>query len=174
MSARVLIVDDDPVQRRLLDNMVRKFGHESAIAESGDQAAKLLTNGERFDWEGHPKSITTLHPIAAGDMYGIKGIDHLAKKGLIQTIIAGSFPSGPSSLPMPDIWHLITDNDIRAYNLPSGVLFEIATIGPGFTVDEPLEHLGEKLSLPPAFEHLREEVEPRLRPVENPRVKTQG
>ena len=38
---------------------------------------------------------------------------------------------------------------------PSGVLFEIATIGPGFTVDEPLEHLGEQLSLPPDFEHLR-------------------
>ena len=38
---------------------------------------------------------------------------------------------------------------------PSGVLFEIATLGPGFTVDEPLEHLGEKLSLPPDFEHLR-------------------
>jgi len=57
---------------------------------------------------------------------------------------------------------------------PSGVLFEIATLGPGFTVDEPVEHLGEKLSLPPAFEHLRDEVEPRLRPVENPRLKTQG
>jgi glyoxalase family protein len=53
---------------------------------------------------------------------------------------------------------------------PSGVLFEIATLGPGFTVDEPLEHLGEKLSLPPAFEHLRAEVEPKLRPVVNPRV----
>jgi glyoxalase family protein len=53
---------------------------------------------------------------------------------------------------------------------PSGVLFEIATIGPGFTVDEPLEHLGEKLSLPPAFEHLRDEVEPNLRPVINPRA----
>ena len=39
---------------------------------------------------------------------------------------------------------------------PSGVLFEIATIGPGFTTDEPLEHLGERLSLPPAFEHLRD------------------
>jgi glyoxalase family protein len=57
---------------------------------------------------------------------------------------------------------------------PSGVLFEIATLGPGFTVDEPVEHLGEKLSLPPAFEHLRDEVEPRLRPVENPRLKAQG
>jgi glyoxalase family protein len=53
---------------------------------------------------------------------------------------------------------------------PSGVLFEIATLGPGFTVDEPLEHLGEKLSLPPAFEHLRDEVEPNLRPVVNPRA----
>ncbi|OJU83287.1 MAG: glyoxalase [Solirubrobacterales bacterium 70-9] len=53
---------------------------------------------------------------------------------------------------------------------PSGVLFEIATMGPGFTVDEPLEHLGEKLSLPPAFEHLRDEVEPNLRPVVNPRA----
>jgi glyoxalase family protein len=53
---------------------------------------------------------------------------------------------------------------------PSGVLFEIATLGPGFTVDEPLEHLGEKLSLPPAFEHLREQVEPNLRPIVNPRT----
>ena len=52
----------------------------------------------------------------------------------------------------------------------SGVLFEIATLGPGFTVDEPLESLGEKLSLPPAYEHLREEVEPVLRPITNPRV----
>jgi glyoxalase family protein len=48
---------------------------------------------------------------------------------------------------------------------PSGVLFEIATIGPGFTTDEPLEHLGERLSLPPAFEHLREQVEPLLTPL---------
>ncbi len=53
---------------------------------------------------------------------------------------------------------------------PSGVLFELATMGPGFTVDEPLEHLGEKLSLPPDFEHLRDEVEPNLKPVRNPRT----
>jgi len=53
---------------------------------------------------------------------------------------------------------------------PSGVLFEIATLGPGFTVDEPLESLGEKLSLPPDYEHLREQVEPVLRPIDNPRV----
>jgi glyoxalase family protein len=52
---------------------------------------------------------------------------------------------------------------------PSGVLFEIATIGPGFATDEPLEHLGERLSLPPAFEHLRSQVKPILTPLPNPR-----
>jgi glyoxalase family protein len=53
---------------------------------------------------------------------------------------------------------------------PSGVLFEIATIGPGFTADEPLESLGERLSLPPDFEHLRERLEPVLTPLPNPRA----
>lgn len=53
---------------------------------------------------------------------------------------------------------------------PSGVLFEIATVGPGFTTDEPLEHLGERISLPPPFEHLRDQVERTLTPLPNPRV----
>ncbi|MFP5452198.1 MAG: VOC family protein [Thermoleophilia bacterium] len=45
---------------------------------------------------------------------------------------------------------------------PSGVMFELATMGPGFAVDEDPEHLGEGLVLPPAFAHLRESVEPAL------------
>jgi glyoxalase family protein len=52
---------------------------------------------------------------------------------------------------------------------PSGVLFEIATLGPGFTADEPLETLGERLSLPPEFEPIRAQVEPQLTPIRNPR-----
>ena len=53
---------------------------------------------------------------------------------------------------------------------PSGVLFEIATLGgEGFAIDEPIESLGEKLSLPPFIEHLRAEIEPNLRPIVNPR-----
>jgi glyoxalase family protein len=53
---------------------------------------------------------------------------------------------------------------------PSGVLFEIASLGPGFQVDEDPDHLGERLILPPAFEHLRSEIEPRLTPLPNPRA----
>jgi glyoxalase family protein len=48
---------------------------------------------------------------------------------------------------------------------PSGVLFEIATLGPGFTADEPLETLGRRLSLPPDYERLRPELERRLTPL---------
>jgi glyoxalase family protein len=52
---------------------------------------------------------------------------------------------------------------------PSGVLFEIATIGPGFAVDEDAEHLGERLSLPPRFEPLRERLQGVLKPLPYPR-----
>jgi glyoxalase family protein len=48
---------------------------------------------------------------------------------------------------------------------PSGVLMEIATIGPGFAVDEDASHLGERLSLPPAFESLRGRLEATLTPL---------
>jgi glyoxalase family protein len=52
---------------------------------------------------------------------------------------------------------------------PRGVLFEIATLGPGFAVDEDPGHLGEELRLPKQHEHLRSHLEQTLRPVENPR-----
>ncbi len=53
---------------------------------------------------------------------------------------------------------------------PRGVLFEIATVGPGFAVDEDPAHLGEQLQLPPQHEHLRAALEDALTPVENPRA----
>ncbi|MBB5443705.1 MULTISPECIES: acyl CoA:acetate/3-ketoacid CoA transferase [unclassified Paraburkholderia] len=97
----------------------------SSSSGLGCPDAMLAAIGTRFETEGHPRALSLLHPIAAGDMYGVKGVDHLAKRGLIKSIIAGSFPSGPSSLPMPDIWRMVVDNEIRAYNLPSGVMFDM-------------------------------------------------
>ncbi len=54
---------------------------------------------------------------------------------------------------------------------PSGVLFEIATLGPGFTADEDLETLGQALSLPPNYEHLRDKLADVLTPLPDPRAR---
>jgi glyoxalase family protein len=54
------------------------------------------------------------------------------------------------------------------------VLFEVATVGPGFAVDEEPEHLGEALRLPPQYEELRERIEEVLEPIESPRAATRG
>ncbi|MDZ5473865.1 ring-cleaving dioxygenase [Bacillus sp. 31A1R] len=48
---------------------------------------------------------------------------------------------------------------------PNGILFELATDGPGFEGDESFEHLGENLALPPYFENQRAEIEAKLKPL---------
>jgi glyoxalase family protein len=53
---------------------------------------------------------------------------------------------------------------------PSGVLFELATRGPGFDVDEPADRLGESLQLPERYEPMRKELERTLTPLRNPRA----
>src|SRR5215471_11795014 len=49
MAATILIVDDDPVQRRLVENMVQKCGYEAAVADNGDAAIAMLTGATAID-----------------------------------------------------------------------------------------------------------------------------
>ncbi|WP_291362971.1 acyl CoA:acetate/3-ketoacid CoA transferase [Acetobacter sp. UBA5411] len=91
--------------------------------------AVLAAIGERFGNEGAPRNITTIHPIAAGDMFGTRGVDHLAQPGLISRIIGGSYPSGPSSAEPPLIRQMLGRNEIAAYNVPSGIIFDILREG---------------------------------------------
>ena len=56
------------------------------------------------------------------------------------------------------------------FRQPQGILFEIATTSPGFTVDEDPDHLGEELRLPRQHEHLRPLLEGQLTPLNNPRA----
>lgn len=97
----------------------------SSSSGLGCPDAVLRAIGQRFVATGHPRGLTTLHPIAAGDMYGIDGIDHVAHPGLLKRVVAGSYPSGPSSMPSPKIWQMIDANEIEAYNIPSGILYHI-------------------------------------------------
>lgn len=58
------------------------------------------------------------------------------------------------------------------FHEPGGVMFEIASSGPGFAVDEAPDHLGEALRLPPQYERYRDAIEERLTPLDNPRART--
>ena len=108
--------------RRIPDGAVVTVSSSSSLG-CPDLVLKAL--GQRFETEGHPRAITTLHPIAAGDMYGVKGMDYLAQDGLLARVLAGSYPSGPSSLPMPEIWKMIVEDRVAAYNVPSGIMFDM-------------------------------------------------
>ncbi len=107
---------------RIGDGAVVTVSSSSAL---GCPDLVLRALGERFRAEGHPRALTMLHPIAAGDMYGVKGIDHLAQDGLLARVLAGSYPSGPSNLPMPDIWKMIVEDRVAAWNVPSGIMFDM-------------------------------------------------
>ncbi len=116
-----LVSASDAVSR-IQDDAIVTVSSSSAL---GCPDLVLKAMGERFQAEGHPRNITTMHPIAAGDMYGVKGMEYLAQDGLLTRVLAGSYPSGPSSLEMPEIWKMIVEDRVAAYNVPSGIMFDM-------------------------------------------------
>src|SRR5690349_11205080 len=130
------------------DDAVAAIGDGAVVAVNASSGlccpdAVLAALGERFRRSGHPRGLTMVHPIAAGDMFGTRGIDHLAEDGLIDTVIGGSYPSGPSSAEPPAIWRLLAEEKVAAYNVPSGIVFdmlrEAAGLRPGVLTKVGLE-----------------------------------
>ena len=112
--ARPKVLTAAEAARLIPDGAIVTVSSSSAL---GCPDAVLGAIGARFDAEGHPRNLTTLHPIAAGDMWGVKGIDHIAKPGCLAKILAGSYPSGPSSAEPPAIWKMVSGDAIPAYNM---------------------------------------------------------
>ncbi|EFH82832.1 ring-cleaving dioxygenase [Ktedonobacter racemifer] len=106
-----------------------------------------------------------VRPGTRGGRPGIGGVHHVAfrtpddeeQEQWFQTI--GKHTRNISSIIDRFYFHSIY------FREPGGVLFEIATDGPGFATDEDLEHLGEQLALPPFLEPHRQEIEENLRPI---------
>jgi len=160
------------------EHALQGFDAVHAFATSPDASRSLLENTLEFvsagenAWEARGPSRGGLYlydePPAERGLGGAGTVHHVAWS---------------SSLEEHEAWHArVTSAGVHPspvidrfwfrsiyFREPSGVLFEIATLGPGFSLDEDLEHLGEKLILPPAFEHLRAQVEPVLTPLPDPR-----
>jgi glyoxalase family protein len=179
----VVSVDDEPL---IADHpevpaevALQGFHAVRAYAAAPDAGSRLLEaleferDGDGWEARGSQRGGLYLYdgPPAERSLQGAGSVHHVAWASTLdeheewrQRAVGG----GAQPTPVIDRFYFRS----IYFREPSGVLFEIATLGPGFTVDEPLEHLGEKLSLPPAFEHLRDQVEPNLRPVVSPRVRT--
>jgi glyoxalase family protein len=159
------------------ENALQGFHAVRAYSDSPEASAELLEaleferNGDGWEARGESRggTISYEEPPAERGLQGAGSVHHVAWASSIEeheawrekAVAGGAMPT-----PVIDRFYFKS----IYFREPSGVLFEIATLGPGFTVDEPLESLGEKLSLPPDYEHLREEVEPKLRPITNPRT----
>lgn len=154
---------------------VRAFAAEPAASARLLEALRFERAGDAWEARGESRGglIHYDEPPPQRPLQGAGSVHHVAWASRVdeheewreRAISAGARPT-----PVIDRFYFRS----VYFREPSGVLFEIATLGPGFTVDEPLESLGEKLSLPPDFEHLRSEVEPKLRPVVNPRAARTG
>jgi glyoxalase family protein len=176
----VVEVDDEPLiadHPEVPAEMALRGFHAARAYSAAPDASRDLLEALEFEpvdggWEARGESRGGLYlydePPAEAALQGAGSVHHIAWASTLdeheewhERAIAG----GARPTPVIDRFYFRS----IYFREPSGVLFEIATLGPGFTVDEPLEHLGEKLSLPPDFEHMRPEVEPNLRPVVNPR-----
>jgi glyoxalase family protein len=156
--------------------------HAVSAYAAAPEASRQLLEALEFEpaeegWEARGASRGGLYvydePPAERSLQGAGSVHHVAWASTMEDHEAWrerAIAGGAQPTPVIDRFYFRS----IYFREPSGVLFEIATLGPGFTVDEPLEHLGEKLSLPPDYEHLRAEVEPKLRPVANPRLAGTG
>jgi glyoxalase family protein len=146
--------DDPERSRKMLEDAL-------AFTPAGDGwEARGERRGALYEYDAPPperglQGAGTVHHVA----WGSTDEEHVAWRERVQA--AGGHPT-----PVIDR-HYFRSIYFRE---PSGVLFELATPSPGFTVDEPLETLGERLSIPPALESRRGEIESVLKPLPYKRV----
>jgi DNA-binding NtrC family response regulator len=88
MSERVLIVDDDPVQRRLLENMIGRFGYVTLVAEGGDAAVALLAGAD-----GPPIDAVVLD-LVMPDLDGLGVLARLRETGVALPVIVQTAHGG--------------------------------------------------------------------------------
>ena len=100
--------------------------------------ATLAALGQRFADTGAPRDLTFYFPCGTGDAMGIKGMDHVAREGLMKRIVSGSFinPVDPATGRRPELMRLIRENKVEAWSWPIGAsmhwLREVARNSPGY------------------------------------------
>jgi propionate CoA-transferase len=98
----------------------------------------LKTLGERFEQTASPKELTFYFPCGLGDSVEIRGMDHVAREGMMKRVVSGSYinPTNPKTGARPELMRLIQNNLVEAYSWPIGAsmhwLREVARRSPGY------------------------------------------
>jgi glyoxalase family protein len=174
-----LIADHPEIPRELA---LQGFDAVRAYASDPEQSRRFLEEALSFeprgeeDWEVRGEHRGSRYLFDRNEERGVGGagtVHHVAWASPMDDHEAWRervAAAGGSPTPVIDRFYFRS----IYFREPSGVLFEIATIGPGFDADEPLEHLGERLSLPPNYEHLRDRLEQVLTPLPETRQLATG
>jgi glyoxalase family protein len=160
---------DVPAEHRL-----RGFAGVRAYAAQPERSERMLRSlGLEPEWVAHGNKRSGFYvydaPPAERGLQAAGTVHHVAWTSTIEEHEAWRdkvIEGGGQPTPVIDRFYFKS----IYFREPSGVLFEIATMGPGFTADEPFETLGESLSLPPNYEQYRAQVEQILAPLPNPRL----
>jgi glyoxalase family protein len=151
---------------------VRAYGNAPELSEPllGETLAFRRVQGELWEVRGDERGSFYAYDRAPPEINRSQGagtVHHVAFAAQIDDLEAWRLrvtSAGARPTPVIDRFYFRS----VYFREPSGVLFEIATIGPGFAVDEDERHLGERLSLPPTFEPLRAQLESTLTPLPYP------
>jgi glyoxalase family protein len=171
-GAVTLVVESlDPTKRFLTETLGFEQSGEYVFPDNESRRAVVFQTGEGgLGSEVHVEVRPDLPPASVG----IGGVHHVAfrtpsdeEHRAWQHELAHA---GVSVTPVIDRFYFRS----IYFREPGGVLFEIATDGPGFTADEDVEHLGKSLSLPPFLEARRAQIEAVLPPLEVPANPTAG
>ena len=177
---------DSPVQTA--DQCRGLHGVTLALADREPTANVLQTMGfERSEAEdGRVRYRTDTGDSAIGSVVDLVETDLGRGRMGLGTIHHVAFRANDQS--QQEMWQqVLREHDLHVTNVidreyfhsiyfrePGGVLFEIATMGPGFTIDESPEELGTQLMLPEWLEDEREEIEQRLAPFDQPAPMVNG
>lgn len=156
------------------DHALLGFGGVRAYAGSTDHSEAFLTEilgferaGRTFTVSGSERSAFYAYDDAPGRGYeGAGTVHHIAWASEMSD---HEMWQQKVSAVHPAVTPIIDRMYFRSiyFREPSGVLFEIATKGPGFTYDEPMETLGQSLVLPERYEHMRSELASKLTPIDD-------
>jgi glyoxalase family protein len=160
---------------------VRAYSNAPELSEAllAETLGFARAQGERWEVRGERRGSFYAYDPAPPEIHRSQGagtVHHVAFAAQMEDLEAWRLrvaTAGATPTPVIDRFYFRS----VYFREPSGVLFEIATIGPGFAVDEDERRLGERLSLPPSFEPLREQLEETLTPLPYPpawRLATSG